>query len=187
MQSNNPTLSTVVSKVLNSNNAKMKQIVSTINSTGISIIFTTVNIAGLAWSEFSLNNAFNGNDYTINFGADFMMLNSDAQTLIVAHELLHAYIYALLNGQNIHTIDLVVPGLMGFLQGDINNMNDAQHEIFARDYLDLLESILDELAPGLDAEKAKWGSLTETEEFDKLSDEDKKDINDYLDEQRLNY
>ena len=116
-----------------------------------------------------------------------MMLSSDAQTLIVAHELLHAYIYALLNGQTIHTIDLAVPGLMGFLQGDINNMNDAQHEIFARDYLDLLESILEELAPGLDAKKAKWGSLTETEEFDKLSDEDKKDINDYLDKQRLNY
>jgi hypothetical protein len=38
------------------------------------------------------------------------------------------------------------------------------------------------VSPGLDSDKAKWGSLTETEEFSKLSNEEQQQIIQYLNE-----
>ena len=45
-----------------------------------------------------------------------------------------------------------------------------------------IKSMLEEVSPGLDSDKAKWGSLTETEEFSKLSNEEQQQIIQYLNE-----
>lgn len=58
--------------------------------------------------------------------------------------------------------------------------NEASHEYFAVNYLSYIEDIIGRIAPNLDAGMAKWGSLTNTQEFSKLDLDEQRDILEYL-------
>ena len=55
-----------------------------------------------------------------------------------------------------------------------------QHEFFARNYLSQIADMIRTVAPNLDAEKAKWGSLTRTKEFENLDIDNQVSIIEYL-------
>jgi hypothetical protein len=124
---------------------------------------------------------------TIILSANFANLSQSMQSAIVVHEMLHLNICALFSN-NMQTVD---PPVLDFINSwrnfyggisDPNSFDRASHEYLAQHLLEDIKSMLEEVSPGLDSDKAKWGSLTETEEFSKLSNEEQQQIIQYLNE-----
>ena len=63
--------------------------------------------------------------------------------------------------------------------------NEASHEYFAENYLNNIAEIISEIAPDLNADNAKWGSLTGTEAFGNLTPTQQEDIQNYLSSNNL--
>ncbi|MBQ8645271.1 MAG: hypothetical protein IJ476_02735 [Bacteroidales bacterium] len=91
----------------------------------------------------------------------------------------------MLKGASASTIETAIPGMNFCYIIWRNDQNEMQHEFFDRNYLSQIADMIRTVAPNLDAEKAKWGSLTNTEGFKKLEESKKEDIIRYLNNNNL--
>lgn len=176
----------VFQSVLNENNTLLQQIKTNIENSQIEInLVFSDTLSVIAGGKFGYNNAFQGKPYTIMFHYDFNALNPSIKKIIIYHEMLHLNIYAMLKGCTKYTIGSAVPGLNRCYTIWGNNHNEMQHEFFALNYLEEIADMIRTVAPDLDTEKAKWGSLLKTKEFEKLGENEQESIVKYLKENDL--
>ncbi len=181
---NNVTINNSINIALHSTHSRMIQAITNINRAGLSLVFNIGNTDGrLAISMWNRDTGC----VTIILSANFANLSQSMQSAIVVHEMLHLNICALFSN-NMQTVD---PPVLDFINSwrifyggisDPNSFDRASHEYLAQHLLEDIKSMLEEVSPGLDSDKAKWGSLTETEEFSKLSNEEQQQIIQYLNE-----
>jgi hypothetical protein len=181
---NNVTINNSINIALHSTHSRMIQAITNINRAGLSLVFNIGNTDGRL--AISMWNRVTG-CVTIILSANFANLSQSMQSAIVVHEMLHLNICALFSN-NMQTVD---PPVLDFINSwrnfyggisDPNSFDRASHEYLAQHLLEDIKSMLEEVSPGLDSDKAKWGSLTETEEFSKLSNEEQQQIIQYLNE-----
>lgn len=132
-----------------------------------------------------MQDAFAGKDYTILVHNSIQTLNTSVQKVIILHELLHLSIYLELIGESSQTIGNVLPDFNQYFNMHQGDFNEASHEYFAENYLNNIAEIISEIAPDLNADKAKWGSLTGTEAFGNLTPTQQEDIQNYLSSNNL--
>ncbi len=172
--------------VLNVNNSFMNDIISNINSSQIEInMHFSDTLSMIAGAYITLANAFIGEDYTIEFHNNFNSLNPLTQKVIIIHELLHLKIYAMLKNRNVGNMGEVLPNFSQYYYNNEQSFNGASHEYFAANYLNQIEDIIEIIAPDLEADKAKWASLTETDAYENLPLVQREDIMNYLIENNL--
>ncbi|MBO5407189.1 MAG: hypothetical protein J6A27_06735 [Bacteroidales bacterium] len=178
---NNTSFNATFQNVLDTENSLVDEIIANVEDANIEIELSFSDTLRLiAAGVFSLNNAFAGNPYKIIFSYDFNSLNPAIQKVIIYHEILHLNIYAMLKGASASTIETAIPGMNYCYSLWGNDQNEMQHEFFARNYLSQIADMIRTVAPNLDAEKAKWGSLTRTKEFENLDIDNQVSIIEYL-------
>ncbi|MBQ2913562.1 MAG: hypothetical protein IJE52_07730 [Bacteroidales bacterium] len=183
---NNTTLNSLIQEVLATNSALISEVTREVEEAQIDVTMRLSDtLSNIACAFFSLSDAFIGEDYTIWFRSNISLLSSSAQKVIVLHEMLHLNIYAKLVGENRSTLGNVLPNFNQYYIENEENFNEASHEYFAANYLNQIEDIIEIIAPDLEADKAKWASLTGTEAYEDLPLAQREDIMNYLTENNL--
>ena len=167
----NPAFDDLCNNVMNVSNDLMTQVLSNVKASQINVeIKFSDTLSDIASAAMSLNNAFQGKDYTIQFREDVKSLSPSVIQVMILHEMLHLNIYAMLKDRTTSNMGAILPDFSRYYHNhSANNVNEhyvfneASHDFFAANYLDCIEEIIGTIAPDLDAGMAKWGSLTETE------------------------
>ena len=163
------------------NHFLVKEVISNINSSQVEIhISFSDTLSMIAGANITFQKAFIGEDYIMEFNNNFKLLNTSIQKVIILHELLHLKLYAMLKDRNFSNYGEVLPNFNQYYYNCNQSFNDASHEFFAVNYLGEIANIISLLLDGLEIDKIKWSSLTETEEFKNLPANQQENIINYL-------
>ena len=178
---NNAVFNSLCQEVLDIDNDLIKEVISNLelSKMNLSIKFSNT-LSDRAIGYIMTDAESETKTFVIEFQESVLLLDENIQQVAILHEILHLNLCLIIYDKQATNYQEVSTEFNKYFYEYNKDFNAASHEYFASFYLLQIEEMIDDNFTGLDADKAKWASLTNTNVFKKLEVSEKDSIMRYL-------